>query len=67
MVEPTENKDLTKEKKEGEKSEETKIETNWFDVAQTFDDLNIKEELLRGIYGMFIYIKYIPFFYLLTR
>ena len=31
--------------------DEAKIETNWFEQAETFDDLNIKEELLRGIYG----------------
>lgn len=53
MVEPTEKITIaTKETKEGEKSTEEKlIETNWFETADTFDDLNIKEELLRGIYG----------------
>jgi len=27
------------------------IETNWTESVDTFDDLGIKEELLRGIYG----------------
>jgi translation initiation factor 4A len=27
------------------------IESNWDEVAESFDDMNLKEELLRGIYG----------------
>jgi len=27
------------------------ITSNWTEQVDTFDDLNIKEELLRGIYG----------------
>lgn len=27
------------------------VESNWFESADTFEDLNIKEDLLRGIYG----------------
>uniref|UniRef100_A0AC34RT66 ATP-dependent RNA helicase n=1 Tax=Panagrolaimus sp. JU765 TaxID=591449 RepID=A0AC34RT66_9BILA len=27
------------------------IESNWNEVAETFDDMNLKPELLRGIYG----------------
>lgn len=27
------------------------IETNWNEVIDNFDDMNLKEELLRGIYG----------------
>lgn len=27
------------------------IESNWDEVYDNFDDMNLKEELLRGIYG----------------
>lgn len=27
------------------------IETNWNEIIDNFDDMNLKEELLRGIYG----------------
>ncbi|CAB0018055.1 unnamed protein product [Nesidiocoris tenuis] len=27
------------------------IETNWHEVVENFDDMNLKEDLLRGIYG----------------
>lgn len=27
------------------------FETNWDETVQKFDDLNLKEEVLRGIYG----------------
>lgn len=27
------------------------VESNWFESVETFEDLNIKEDLLRGIYG----------------
>jgi translation initiation factor 4A len=30
---------------------EGKIETNWTQVAKSFDDMNLKDDLLRGIYG----------------
>jgi translation initiation factor 4A len=29
----------------------TDIETNWNESVDSFDDLNLKEDLLRGIYG----------------
>jgi len=29
----------------------TDIETNWTETVQSFDDLNLNENLLRGIYG----------------
>jgi len=32
----------------------TDIETNWSESVDSFDDLNLKEDLLRGIYGNFI-------------
>ena len=34
----------------------TDIETNWTETVQSFDDLNLNENLLRGIYGK-IFIK----------
>lgn len=27
------------------------IESNWSEIIDNFDDMNLKEELLRGIYG----------------
>jgi len=33
----------------------TDIETNWTETVQSFDDLNLNENLLRGIYGNFFY------------
>lgn len=27
------------------------IESNWNEIIDNFDDMNLKEELLRGIYG----------------
>jgi len=29
----------------------TDIETNWFESVDNFNDLNLNEDLLRGIYG----------------
>ena len=34
--------------------QEQEIVSNWNEQVDTFDDLNIKEELLRGIYGFFL-------------
>jgi translation initiation factor 4A len=31
--------------------DEVPFETNWDETVQKFDDLNLKEEVLRGIYG----------------
>ncbi|KAJ3368496.1 ATP-dependent RNA helicase eIF4A [Allomyces macrogynus ATCC 38327] len=31
--------------------EETQIESNWDEVVDSFDDMNLKQELLRGIYA----------------
>jgi len=41
----------------------TDIETNWSESVDSFDDLNLKEDLLRGIYGNYI----INFFILFNR
>jgi translation initiation factor 4A len=27
------------------------LQTNWTEVAESFDDMNLREEVLRGIYG----------------
>jgi hypothetical protein len=32
----------------------TDIETNWFESVDSFDDLKLDENLLRGIYGNYI-------------
>jgi hypothetical protein len=39
------------EAKEEEKKIEEEIVSNWEEKVETFDDLGLKEELLRGIYG----------------
>ena len=39
----------TKEEKPDLDSQE--ISTNWDEIAQTFDAMDLKEELLRGIYA----------------
>ena len=31
--------------------EETTVETNWDEVVTSFDDMDLKEDLLRGIYA----------------
>jgi translation initiation factor 4A len=31
--------------------EDTVMESNWDETVETFDDLNLKKDLLRGIYG----------------
>jgi hypothetical protein len=31
----------------------TDIETNWFESVDNFNDLNLNENLLRGIYGKY--------------
>ncbi len=36
---------------EEKKAEEVEIESNWEEKVDTFDELHLKEELLRGIYG----------------
>ena len=36
---------------EDEKKEEVVIESNWTKSVDKFDDLGLKEDLLRGIYG----------------
>ena len=30
----------------------TDIDTNWFESVESFDDLKLNENLLRGIYGI---------------
>lgn len=27
------------------------VQSNWDEIVQSFDDMNLKEDLLRGIYG----------------
>jgi hypothetical protein len=39
----------------------TDIETNWSESVDSFDDLNLKEDLLRGIYGN-LYINFFTLF-----
>ena len=34
------------------------MESNWTESVESFDDLGVKEELLRGIYGIFFKILY---------
>ena len=36
---------------EEKKAEEVEIESNWEEKVDTFDELHLKEDLLRGIYG----------------
>lgn len=44
--------DKEENKVEGEGGEDESIfETNWDESVEKFDDLNLKEEVLRGIYG----------------
>lgn len=39
-------------KNEGEDEEDTEVfETNWDQSVESFDDLGLKEEVLRGVYG----------------
>lgn len=38
-------------KHEGEGEDESIFETNWDESVEKFEDLNLKEEVLRGIYG----------------
>jgi translation initiation factor 4A len=47
--EQEEEKGASEEKKPEEKEEE--IESNWEEKVDSFDDLHLKELLLRGIYG----------------
>ena len=41
----------TVETKEEEKKPEEEIVSNWDEKVESFDELGLKEELLRGIYG----------------
>ncbi len=53
-VEVEEEKGAASEKveaKEEEKKSEEEIVSNWEEKVETFDELGLKEELLRGIYG----------------
>jgi translation initiation factor 4A len=36
----------------------TDIDTNWFESVESFDDLKLNENLLRGIYGKYIISGY---------
>ena len=48
-------KQTNPEEDQGKPQEETvepqNLETNWDESVETFDELNLKPELLRGIYG----------------
>ena len=48
-------KQTNTEEDQGKPQEETvepqNLETNWDESVETFDELNLKPELLRGIYG----------------
>lgn len=49
-----EGKDILEEQKgapEEKKADEIEIESNWEEKVEKFDELNLKEALLRGIYG----------------
>jgi translation initiation factor 4A len=46
-----EQKEEEKGAPEEKKAEEIEIESNWEEKVDTFDQLNLKEDLLRGIYG----------------
>lgn len=52
-VKEGEEKKDDEESSEGEESEEDEevFETNWDESVEKFDDLGLKEEVLRGIYG----------------
>jgi translation initiation factor 4A len=50
---PADHEEGGQSKPEGEDvpEEEEVFETNWDQTVETFDDLGLKEEVLRGIYG----------------
>lgn len=53
-VQKTEGAGVGKEEEKGtteEKKEEVEIVSNWDEEVKKFDELNLKEPLLRGIYG----------------
>ena len=43
--------DHKKREGEGEGEDESIFETNWDESVEKFDDLNLKEEVLRGVFG----------------
>ena len=55
MIEKKEQPKVSKEEEKGapeeKKAEEEEIVSNWEEKVDTFDQLNLKEDLLRGIYG----------------
>merc|ERR1719263_1714213 len=44
---PTSQKGINKDKS----NKEEEFETNWIQVCESFDDMNLRDELLRGIYA----------------
>jgi len=54
-VDPKDQKAADKDNKDKKDSKDSKddspIETNWHEVVESFDDMNLKEGLLRGIYA----------------
>lgn len=50
--EPEEKKEQTEEERLAEEAENAEyLKPNWDESAERFDDLGLKEEILRGIYG----------------
>ena len=47
-----ENKEQTEEERQTEEAKDAEyLKPNWEESAEKFDDLGLKEEILRGIYG----------------
>ena len=46
----SERNTVTEQQGEGG-GEENNVETNWDEVVSSFDDMDLKEDLLRGIYA----------------
>ncbi|CAI2366374.1 unnamed protein product [Moneuplotes crassus] len=48
---PQRTEDETKVDGEGEEEDQSIFETNWDESVEKFDDLDLKEEILRGVFG----------------
>jgi translation initiation factor 4A len=46
-----EQNENTNDPKQGETEAAVEMESNWDETVETFDELNLKKDLLRGIYG----------------
>lgn len=52
MVDKEKNIEVNEgDNQEGKEEDDTQMDSNWHEVAETFDDLDLKKDLLRGIYG----------------